>query len=319
MIRKVILLSILFLNILYGATLETKAQHLRGENVIINFNDMTGQNQDWIGIYPRESSNSWNNVLKWAWTKDTLNGQVSIKDLPIGRYEARAFYNNNFQLKARQTFNVVEIVNNDINLDRLGPYFLKGNLQVQLMVKRLAPINHKPKDWVGLYKKDASNSWSNVIKWTWAKDYVISEDTRSGPNISFGKVNLEAGEYEVRYFLNNSFTTYRAEAFTVGNDDVKLRRLEISFFNRIVNVRFIATIWEEGIHPNPKDWVGIYKKDTSNSWDNVIQWGWVKDRLNQGIPPEYLSFNNLPAGEYEARYFLNNSFKTYMTADFKVQ
>ena len=88
-------------------------------------------------------------------------------------------------------------------------------LKVKLIINELAPINHKPKDWVGLYKKGKSNDWGNVIKWTWANAYVPNNDDEDGPTLSFGQVNLADGEYEVRYFLKNSFTTYMSADFKV--------------------------------------------------------------------------------------------------------
>ena len=67
---------------------------------------------------------------------------------------------------------------------------------------------------------------------------------------------------------------------------------------------------------NPKDWIAVYKKGDSNAWGNVKLWIWAKnlkedewygDKGNVG----YTFKNaNLPAGTYEVRCFLNNSFKT---------
>ena len=65
-------------------------------------------------------------------------------------------------------------------------------------------FNPNPKDWLGVYKVGDSNSWSNVKLWVWAKDL---EKNPGGYYHQFENVNTIQGEtFEVRYFLNNSFT-----------------------------------------------------------------------------------------------------------------
>lgn len=68
--------------------------------------------------------------------------------------------------------------------------------------------------------------------------------------------------------------------------------------------------------PGKEDWVGLYKVGTSNAWENVINWKWVKNTRRS----RYKWFlSNLEEGDYEVRYFLQNSFKTYKkTAIFHV-
>jgi len=74
----------------------------------------------------------------------------------------------------------------------------------------------------------------------------------------------------------------------------------------------------DNFEPNPKDWVAIYKVNDSNSWDNVKLWIWAKNfkLVEDGYGDQYYTFKNtnLPAGRYEARYFLNNSFTTRLAS-----
>jgi len=67
---------------------------------------------------------------------------------------------------------------------------------------------------------------------------------------------------------------------------------------------------------NDQDWVAVYKKDESNDWENVKQWTWVRDGLDDSY---YLPLSvNLSDGTYEARYFLNNSYDVYDSFSFDI-
>lgn len=63
----------------------------------------------------------------------------------------------------------------------------------------------------------------------------------------------------------------------------------------------------------PKTWVGLYKKGTSNDWENVLAWGWVK---NSKIRISKIS--HFAEGDYQARLFFNNSYISEASIDFHV-
>ncbi len=69
-----------------------------------------------------------------------------------------------------------------------------------------------------------------------------------------------------------------------------------------------------------KNWVGIYKVGTSNDWENVLQWAWVKDlgKYQYSNKIRYLKLNKLDAGDYDARFFLNNSYYTFSSLQFSI-
>ena len=62
------------------------------------------------------------------------------------------------------------------------------------------------------------------------------------------------------------------------------------------------------------DWIAIYKENSSNSWGNVIKWKWTND-----IAAGNLTFDALPAGNYEVRSFYNNSYQLEASKKFRVQ
>lgn len=341
MIKRIILLSILFFTILSATGLSTKGQYAKGEKVFIAFKDMKELNQDWIGIYHQGSTNAWSNVVKWAWTNDVTDGEVTIKGLVPGKYEARAFYNNSFSLEATTKFEVVE-VNDNLNIKELTPIYRNNKLLLIHIHKILGDkeIKSNPKDWVGLYKKSDSNDWSNVIKWTWVKDFTPVH--LDGLRFSFGTVDLASGEYEFRYFLNNSFKTFKSKSFTYKKYDPGLKQISSYYESKSKKVkislrgRVFDTLSELPI-ANPEDWVGIYKKSASNAWSNVLGWAFVRDFEEDfkcqafdkygtcvGRRPSSLDYtvNNLKLNrneKYEVRYFLNNSFITYKSEDITFQ
>ena len=65
---------------------------------------------------------------------------------------------------------------------------------------------------------------------------------------------------------------------------------------------------------NDDDWVGIYPAGSSNDWENVVSWAWTHGIVNGDITLE-----GVPAGNYEARAFFNNSFHTEASYAFRVE
>ena len=59
---------------------------------------------------------------------------------------------------------------------------------------------------------------------------------------------------------------------------------------------------------NNEDWVGIYAEGSNNDWENVIQWKWAKNTSEATDPGDWYKFTHLKDGNYEARFFLKNTF-----------
>ena len=87
-------------------------------------------------------------------------------------------------------------------------YISGGDVWIQLKDK---PNNVE--DWVGIYPKNASNDWKNVISWRWAKNISATQYDKG----DWYKFKLDDGAYEARFFLNNTFTVDDSMPFTVGN------------------------------------------------------------------------------------------------------
>ena len=281
---------------------------------------------DWVGIYKENSSTAWENVIIWVWVKD-LNGRlgredtdrlwVGVKDrLPKGNYEARFFKNDSFVIEDSLKFKVEE---KNLNFQTFNLSSTKSTVSVRVYLDEENKEKVTNKDWIGLYKVNASNDWNNVVKWIWAKDIIKNGGFHSWKNI-------ENGIYELRYFINNSFKTFKvSEKVKIDANEVRLEMFTGNYYiaDNSLNLGVVGK-GASFLDYNPKDWIGLYKKDDSNELKNIIKWAWVKDLRQLGhIGREQeraLIFKNidLTEGDYEVRYFLNNSYETYAKQDIEI-
>jgi len=296
MVKKILLLSLIFLSILSATTVDVgKATYTPIEKILVRFSDMEAKNNDWIAIYPEESNNDWKNVIQWRWTDDISTGQLNFNSLPEGNYEVRAFYNNSYKMEASKKFFVIKedpnVITNKIsytNHEKIIVNFTNMIVQNQ--------------DWIAIYPKGSDSTWGNQIQWQWTNDT---------PNGTLTFNALPAGEYEVRAFYNNSFKVEVKQDFTVTEsieEKLKITTNKETYFN---NEQIVVNF--ENMVAKNQDWIGIYPKNSSTAWKNVIAWKWTEDIANGQV-----TFNALPAGEYEARAFYNNSGHLEMAKAFTV-
>jgi len=169
-------------------------------------------------------------------------------------------------------------------------------------------IRDKSKDWVAVYKKGTSTAWQNVINWAWVKDLSGQAPGDYYGHIFRGTHIAKPGEYEVRFFKNNSFIVDKSLSFTTKQVPSFLTFIKKAGYDAILMRGFDS----HEFVPAPRDWVGIYKENDDNTWQNVIQWGWLKDLKKYGTYRLTLNKDLYQKGvKYKARYFLNNSFHTY--------
>jgi len=72
--------------------------------VIVHLQNLEGNDDDWVGIFPQGAASEWKNQVGWAWTGGIQNGTVNIPlgdNIPEGIYEARVFFHNSFKLEAK--------------------------------------------------------------------------------------------------------------------------------------------------------------------------------------------------------------------------
>ncbi len=94
----------------------SKSAYAKGEPIVVYFEDLPGNPNDWIGIYPKGSSNELTNAKDWSFTNggEALNERGGIKEGGLifgginekGEYEARLFLDNSYKEVDRVSFTV---------------------------------------------------------------------------------------------------------------------------------------------------------------------------------------------------------------------
>ena len=190
--KTTIIVLLLLIDFLNAAQLSQGSgfKYIEGDTIKIHFQQMEAKNKDWIAIYPKGSDNSWKNVIAWRWTKDKSYGIINFGKLPKGNYEARAFYNNSYQVEAALPFEIEARKDSNTIV-----FKQEDRTSIKFKYRKGAKIENS--DWMAIYKLNDSNAWGNVIKWAWVKD--LKENTFHFDGDFFG-------DYEIRFFRNNSFT-----------------------------------------------------------------------------------------------------------------
>ena len=180
----------------------TKHIYLPNEEIEVNFADMLGDVKDWVGIYPADATNAWDNVLQWKYTGGVQDGTVSLSGLPLGAYEVRAFFQDSFNLESSYAFSVEDEGNDSVTLVSNKESYVPN----ELIFVDFDNMQGSATDWIGIYPAGASYEFENVIEWRYTGG--IEEGT-----LSFN--GLDAGSYDIRAFFNNSLTKQATKTITV--------------------------------------------------------------------------------------------------------
>jgi hypothetical protein len=292
-----------------------KTNYLNTDTITATFKNMQGNSSDWIGIYPRGASYEFENVVAFKQTGGDINGTVTLKNIPSGEYDVRAFFNNTLKKEASIPITVTDDPNHhDVNLiTNKGKY-----LNTETITVTFQYMQGNSSDWIGIYPAGASYEFENVVAFKQTKGKINGTVTFE---------NIPVGNYDVRAFFNNSLTKEASVSIIVSDDpthhDVELvLNKDIYAQNELVYVKY------NYMQGNKTDWIGIYPKGASYEFKNVIDWKYTKGKVSGEISlggfPEQKDFHGfvtmpgLPAGEYEIRAFFNNSLTTVKVASFKV-
>jgi len=290
----------------------------------VRADDLTIGREDWIAVYHKNASNAWKNAINAKWIRLTpteksgryhiYSGAVRIKK--SGEYQVRYFKNNTFKVYKAFDFKIAKKRDSFVT-DLVADTEIPNHPQIVIsgFVKDVAVP--APKDWIGIYKKGDDNSWRNVIEWKWAKDTSFNnmQDVYHREMLLDPKKYSGDEEYEARYFLNNSYTTYiKSKPFHIKKPNL-LNISDIYANYKNEKLTFGVELTEgRDFKYGDKDWIAIYKAGDSNAWRNVLTWGWAKDFKYNELTKDI----HLKNGEYEIKYFKNNSYNTYMSARLSV-
>ncbi len=205
-----------------------KNSYEKNETIKIVYENITGIKNNWIGVFKSGAQNRWYEVLEDIWL-DSKKGEASFKPLPLGEYEARLFYNDSLKPEASIPF----VVKGDPVFINSSKKIYKENEPIFIDVKNVRGVRN---NWVGIYKKGASQSWGSVIaeNWFYENDAVLRFNS------------LAPGEYEARLCYNASLKPEAIVEVTVEP----------------VEMNFPPTLSEDAQDGTTKGWVtmeGPYK------------------------------------------------------------
>ncbi len=194
----------------------TKETFSTQESVHATISNLPGNYHDWVAIYPVGAQSTFANIVAYQFTHGTQNGDFDFGTIPAGEYEMRVFQANSWRAASIHTFKV-EGAN-------ISPTVTTDKEQYSLDDIVVTTITNMPgndRDWVGIFKKGASNTFANIVV------YRFTHGLKNG-YIKIG--TLPRGEYEARVFYAHSWRVKDSHAFQVGadkyDDDAVLRNIQ---------------------------------------------------------------------------------------------
>ena len=157
-----------------------------------------------------------------------------------------------------------------------------------ITVQWTAPSGTAYYDWIGLYEVGASNY---SYRW-WAYTYGATSGT------AYITAPAQAGNYEVRYLLNNGYTdAARSNPVSVESGYT----VTATPANAVVG-QSLTVSWTAPAGAGTWDWIGLFKVGTSN-------YSYLWYRYTYGATSGSFSVAGpTQPGDYELRYLLNNGY-----------
>ena len=192
-------LFILLFNSAFAQSISlTKSVYSPGERIVVNFSGFPGNAKDWISIAQPGSNED--KYIVWEYTNGNRSGSVSFNGLTYGDYEIRAYYNNEYKIKARVSFKVGNADQN-LSVQTLQPTYK----QSEKIVVQFSGFPGNAKDWISIAQPGSDEDKYIVWKYT---------DGKQSGTMDFA--GLPEGNYEVRSYFNNEYKVRSRHAFTVG-------------------------------------------------------------------------------------------------------
>lgn len=276
--KKILLTTTLLLSSSYlyaGAELSIKDIQ-KGDSITFS---ATQAQQAWIGIYEANQTTEWKNVRSWNWLKDGVT-TLNTKALLAGEYEAKLFFNNSFDEEQKVSFTIKPDGNNTKPQvqrgERWGTFF----------------ATQKEQAWLGVYEADKTTDWENVKTWCWLES--------GSCNISLPI--LQAGDYEVRLFFNNSFKEEANFPFEIG----RFPGNSAPIFDDNQTVSNSQPITVKHIHRSTKgNWIGIFKEGSAYTRENLEGWNYVNGTVTTLKPINGV----IETGVYDLVLFINDTYE----------
>ena len=74
------------------------------EAIVVNYDGLPGNSQDWIGLF--KAGDSHQEYGQWFYTKGAKSGTMNFNGLSAGQYEARLFFKDSYNLEHKVAFTI---------------------------------------------------------------------------------------------------------------------------------------------------------------------------------------------------------------------
>ncbi len=226
----------------------SKSSYFEDENITINFKNMFGNKDDWIGIYSKGSSNNFKNSLRRQDTNGSKNGQFLFEGIKkAGFYEARAFFKDSLNLEASISFEIVP----------LGIIYEDAENNISSNWIQILG-NYKPLRVSGGFKSKGAL----VLTPEWIDDYSnIAEYHLDMNNTTHKILEMDMGglkDYRLPNLPNFGYIQHYSVGVYVNTSNGKRAMLWDSFFNHGHVEPFKKGKWLS--YPSPVEHVRGYKE-----------------------------------------------------------
>ncbi|QTD36592.1 fibronectin type III domain-containing protein [Polaribacter batillariae] len=223
-----------------------------GETINVSFANFPGNNQDWIGIYPKDANPGSQASTSWQYTNGAVSGTMTFSVNTANEYYIVGLLDNGYtEITERVPFwvgNIPTLTTDQIEYDLGNPVTVTFTG---------APNNNQ--DWIGIYKV-GTDPETAVSSTAW--DYVDATDGSKTFN------NLGKGYYFAAYFLTNGYFEIGERVFFQVGDQITSITTNKSTYelNEAINVTFNDSPGLE------KDWLGIYDASIDPSINGSDFW-----------------------------------------------
>jgi len=182
----------------------TKDTFATNESVHATFDNMPGDNHDWLAIFPVGATSTFANIVAYHYTNAATQGDIDFGRIPAGNYEVRGFYANSWRAVSTHTFSVEGADVSPTITTSKESYSSAEN--VTLSITNMPGDNQ---DWVAIFPVGVASTFANIVT------YRYTNGLQQG-DIQMG--TLPAGHYEARSFYAHSWRVRASHPFTVTED-----------------------------------------------------------------------------------------------------
>jgi hypothetical protein len=254
--------------------------------VTLSYAGMPGNQYDWVAVSAASSPDT--AYLKYEYINGQTSGTATYAGLPAGSYEARAYENDSYTVLARSSFTIAGSTTASITTDHAS--YSQGSL----VTVNYANLPGNQSDWVAI--SAAGSSASSYVK------YVYTNGAMSG-SASF--TGITGGNWEARAYVNDTYTVIASSTFTVQGSPTVTTTQTAYTVGTPVTVNF------SGLPGNQLDWIAVSQAGSPDT-------SYVKYSYTNGETSGSRNFTSLPAGNYEARAYLNDTYTRIATSTFSV-